>query len=110
MQSIRELIMHKVIGESEEYHSAALELRDTYLEEQMFSYSYVQTELIKYAQGCHHKLYMNFINSEKHMKAEDISKAYTTLMDKDNNKNLYDIVLSNVHIYKQNIKKNDEKT
>lgn len=110
MQSIRELIMHKVIGESKEYHSEALELRDTYLEEQMFSYSYVQTELIEYAQGCHHKLYMNFIDSEKHVKAEDIRKAYTALMDKDNNKNLYDIVLSNVHIYKQNIKENDEKT
>lgn len=103
MQSIREFVMHQFLGVSEDYHSEWLELTDTYFEDQMFSYGYVQAEFVDYAKQCHFKLHYNLDDPVRDMKAQNIRSAYNDLKSR-NISRLYKNVLGKVYLYKDSVK------
>lgn len=103
MQSIREFVMHQLIGAKETYHSEWLELTDTYFEDQMFSYEYVQAEFVDYAKQCRFKLNCNFEDPIRKMKAQNIRSAYNDLKNRSTSR-LYKNVLEKVYLYKSSVK------
>lgn len=103
MQSIREFVMHQLIGVKETYHSEWLELTDTYFEDQMFSYEYVQAEFVDYAKQCRFRLNCNFEDPIRKMKAQNIRSAYNDLKNRSTSR-LYKNVLEKVYLYKSSVK------
>ena len=102
MQGIRQFVMNSIINEDKEYHIEALELKDTDLFEQMFSFEYVQEALIRYAKECHLKLSSKLRDSDRRDTITKIQNAHMALKG-DNIFELYEEVLKDIYSYKQNV-------
>lgn len=110
IQSIREYVMSQCMQYQGEIHRSGLEfIYVSSVEERLFSYKEIQSDLIQYSKLCLEKMTMKFTEKENQEIIEKIQRTYMLLSETTCGQNtyeeLYDYVIEATCQYEENVDK-----